>query len=274
MSDMVHQQPNSKHILLTGASGALGRMLTPHLAQAGYRLRLSDINVFPDEIPEGSKFILADLTDKVQIRSLMQGIDCVLHFGGISTEKDFEDVLQGNIIGCTHLFEAAKAQKARVVFASSNHAIGFYPRGENVTVEMPYQPDGYYGLSKAYGELLGKLFFTKHGLESVHLRIGSCLPEPSEARHLATWLSYPDLLQLVQAAIEAPETGFSIVWGVSNNARSWWQGDDRERIGYQPLSNAETFADKIVSINSDDPITEHFQGGSFCTYNYSRKSVG
>lgn len=263
----------SKHILLTGASGSLGRMLAPLLAQAGYRLRLSDISEFPDPLPEGTTFIRADLADRAQVQSLMQDIDRVVHLGGISTEQDFDVILQANIIGCTHLFEAAKAQNARVIFASSNHTIGFYPRGETLDTQMPYKPDGYYGLSKAYGELLGKMFFEKHGLESVHLRIGSCLAEPTEARHLATWLSHEDMLQLVQAAIEAPVTGYAVIWGVSNNAGSWWQGDDRARIDYQPQSNAEDFTDKIAQINSGDVIIERYQGGGFCAQNYSRRNV-
>lgn len=259
-----------KNVLLTGASGALGRMLAPRLAAASYALRLSDIVPFPDPLPKDASFVRADLSDAQAVAGIMDGIGCVLHFGGVSVEKPFEEILPANIVGITNLFEAAHRQKARVVFASSNHTIGFYERGTMLDVDMPYRPDGYYGLSKAYGELLGRMFFDKHGVESVHIRIGSCLPEPVEARHLSTWLSHDDLFRFACAAIDAPETGHAVVWGASANTRSWWETDDRERIGYTPQDNAEDFAEKIASIRTDDAITERYQGGVFCSQVFSR----
>ena len=135
---------------------------------------------------------------------------------------------------------------ARVAHASPLqariHTIGFYPRSRTLTVADPYRPDGYYGLSKAYAELLGRLFYDKHGVESIHLRIASCVPEPTDLRHLSTWLSYPDFVRLVTAALTAEAPGYAIVWGVSRNTRGWWSNDDAERIGYRPQDDAENFA--------------------------------
>lgn len=259
-----------KNVLLTGASGALGRMLAPRLAAAGFALRLSDIVPFPDPVPQGAAFVQADLSDAQAVEGIMDGIGCVLHFGGVSVEKPFDEILAANIVGITNLFEAARRQKARVVFASSNHAIGFYERGTMLDTDMPYRPDGYYGLSKAYGELLGRMFFDKHGVESVHIRIGSCLPGPVEARHLSTWLSHGDLFRFVRAAIDAPMTGHAVIWGASANTRSWWEADDRERIGYAPQDNAEDFAEKIASTRTDNEVTERYQGGVFCSQGFSR----
>ena len=254
-------------ILLTGASGTLGRMLAPRLAARGYALRLSDIVPFPDALPEGATFVEADLADQAAVQDLVRGTDGVLHLGGISVEKPFEDVINANILGLTHVFEAAREELQRIVFASSNHAIGYYERGESLSVEYPMRPDGYYGLSKAYGELLARMMFDKHGLQSVHLRIGSCLPKPTEARHLSTWLSHDDLERLVIASLEAPDPGHAVVWGVSANQRSWWKNDDAARIGFQPQDNAEDYAPLP---EEGDAVTRRFQGGSFAAHDYTR----
>lgn len=257
----------SRLILLTGASGTLGRMLAPRLANKGYTLRLSDIVPFPDPLPAGAEFEQVDLLDEEGVRRLVRGTSGVVHLGGISVEKPFRPVIDANILGLTHLFEAARHQRQRIVFASSNHTIGFYERGQSLSVQDPMRPDGYYGLSKAYGELLARMMFDKHGLESVHMRIGSCLPVPTEARHLSTWLSHDDLQRLVLAALEAPKTGHAVVWGVSANRRSWWKGDDAARIGYVPQDDAERFAPLP---EEGDEVTRRFQGGSFTAQDYTR----
>lgn len=254
-------------ILLTGASGTLGRLLAPRLAARGYRLRLSDIVPFPDPLPRGAEFIQADLVDQPAIEDLVRGTDAIVHLGGISVEKPFRQIIDANILGLTHLFEAARFHRQRIIFASSNHAIGFYERGESLDVTDPMRPDGYYGLSKAYGELLGHMMFDKHGLESVHVRIGSCLPKPTEARHLSTWLSHDDFERLVVAALETEVTGHAVVWGVSANKRSWWNDDDAARIGYAPQDDAQQFAPLP---EEGDPVTRRFQGGSFAAIDYTR----
>lgn len=257
----------SKHILLTGASGALGRVLARRLSAAGYRLRLSDIKPFPDTLPGGAAFIAADLAERDAVAGLVAGTDAVVHLGGISTEEPFRPIIDVNILGLTHVFEAARAGGQRVVFASSNHTIGFYPRGERLDTRAPMRPDGYYGLSKAYGELLGRMMHDKHGLESVHLRIGSCLAAPTEVRHLSTWLSHDDFERLVVAAIEAAQTGHAVVWGVSANAASWWGEDDAARIGYTPRDDAGRFAPLP---EPGDALARRFQGGTFAAFDYTR----
>lgn len=254
-------------ILLTGASGTLGRLLAPRLVKAGYEVRLSDIQPFPDAVSEGAHFVQADLVDEHAVRALVAGTDAIVHLGGISNEQPFRTIIDANILGLTHLFEAARENRQRIVFASSNHAIGYYERGALIDTHDPMRPDGYYGLSKAYGELLGRMMFDKHGLESVHMRIGSCLPVPTEERHLATWLSHDDLERLVIAAIEAPETGHAVVWGVSANTQSWWRGDDAGRIGYAAQDDASRFAPLP---ETGDAVTRRFQGGTFAADGYSR----
>lgn len=257
-----------RRLLLTGASGTLGRWLAPALAERGYALRLSDIAPFADPLPQGASFVPADLADGGAVAALAEGCDRILHFGGISVERPWPEIVGPNIIGATNIFEAARRSGARVIFASSNHTIGFHPRDRLLDITDPYRPDGYYGLSKAYGEMLGRMMFDKHGVESVHLRIGSALPAPTEARHLSTWLSLPDLLAALISAIEAPATGHAVVWGASANAARWWRGDDAARIGFVPRDDAAIFGPLP---EKGDTIARRFQGGSFTSQGHDRE---
>jgi uronate dehydrogenase len=175
-----------KPVLLTGASGNLGRQLTAYLGSLGWTLKLTDIAPFPDPIPPGSSFTKLDLADGLGVLRLAEGCGMILHFGGISVEKPFAEVLGPNISGLYHIYEAARREGARVLFASSNHAIGFHERTEKLDDDCQLLPDGYYGLSKAYGELMGRMYWFKHGVENVNVRIGSSFPEPTEQRGLST----------------------------------------------------------------------------------------
>lgn len=260
----------TKPILLTGASGALGRMLARELAAAGHTLRLTDIQVFPDPLPAGTSFTQADLEDGVTILRLAEGCGVLLHFGGVSVERPFEEVLGPNLRGLHHIYEAARRERARVVFASSNHTIGFHEQGEPLDFDCSMRPDGFYGLSKAYGELMGRLYWDKHGVENANLRIGSCLPKPIDARQLSTWLSYPDLCRLVQACISAPRLGHAVVWGASRNPASWWSADHRDRINWSPEDSAEAWRPAIEGLVHADPIGRRYQGGAFCAQDFTR----
>ncbi len=258
-------------VLLTGASGALGRQLAGALGEAGWTLRLTDIAPFPDTLPPRATFTGADLNDGPAILRLAEGCGAILHFGGISAEQPFETVLGPNIRGLYHVYEAARRECARVVFASSNHAIGFHERSEAIGADCAFLPDGYYGLSKAYGELMGRLYWFKHGVESVFVRIGSCFAEPADARMLATWLSYGDLTRLMQRCLQAEQVGCSVVWGASNNARmTWWRDDARHELGWTPQDSADAFANSLADKTSGDPIAERYQGGGFTAREYSR----
>lgn len=263
-----------KPVLLTGASGNLGRMLAKALAEQGWTLRLTDIAPFPDPLPPRASFTRVDLAEALPVVRLAEGCGAILHFGGISTENAFETVAAPNLHGLYHIYEAARREGARVVFASSNHSIGFHERGNRIDVDCAFRPDSYYGLSKAYGELMGRLYWDKHGVENVNLRIGSSFPKPINARMLATWLSYPDLARLVTAAVTAPRTGHCVIWACSNNSASFWGKDHRERIGWQPQDSADAYRAEVGHIVSDDAVEERFQGGGYCSIEYSRAKPG
>lgn len=262
-----------KPVLLTGASGALGRVLSKSLSAEGWTLRLTDIVPFPDTVPAGASFTKADLNDGVTMLRLAEGCSAIIHLGGVSVERPFEEVLGPNIRGLYHIYEAARREGARVIFASSNHSIGFHERSQSLPADTQFLPDGFYGLSKAYGELMGRLYWFKHGVESVFIRIGSAFPEPVDARMLATWLSYADLSRLMVRCVLSDTVGCCVVWGASNNSRmTWWRDDARAALGWAPQDSADAFAGQLSGKVSGDPVQERYMGGAFCTMGYSRSA--
>ena len=261
-----------KPVLLTGASGALGRVLARDLAAMGWKLVLTDLAPFPDPVPAGCRFVQADLDNGVDILRLAEGCGMILHFGGVSVEMSFETILGANLRGLYHIYEAARREKARVLFASSNHSIGFHERATPLDADCQFLPDGYYGLSKAYGELMGRMYWFKHGVENVNVRIGSATPEPRDARALSTWLSYDDLTRLCVRATLAETTGSCVIWGASDNARSYWRTDARATLDWLPQDSADAQTAQLAGKVTDNPTIERYQGGAFTAIDYSRET--
>lgn len=260
----------ARPVLITGASGALGRKVTEALGARGWKLVLTDIAPFPDPVPASARFVRTDLEDGVAVLRLAEGCGTILHFGGISTDHPFETVIGPNIRGLYHVYEAARREKARVMFASSNHSIGFHERTEKLDADCQFLPDSFYGLSKAYGELMGRFYWFKHGVENVNIRIGSSFPEPVNARMLATWLAYSDLVELCARATLTERTGSCVIWGASANTRTFWRSDARAALGWLPRETADHFAGQVGNIVSGDPVEERYQGGGYCANDYTR----
>jgi uronate dehydrogenase len=257
-----------KRLLLTGAAGNLGQELRPRLKAYCETLRVSHRKAF-GPAGAGEEVVLASLEDKAQMNALLKGVDAVVHMGGVSTEKSWEQVLAGNIVGMVNLYEAARANGVkRIVFASSNHVTGFYRQDEVITPQDPVRPDGFYGLSKAFGENLAQLYWDKHGIETVSLRIGSSFAEPKDRRMLATWMSFDDTERLIVAALTAPVVGHSVIYGMSNNARVFWDNTSARHIGYRPQDGSEAFRGAVEArqptIDSTQPAAR-YQGGAFVT---------
>ena len=255
-------------LLLTGAAGGLGRELRTRLKAHCGVLRISDIAELGAAAP-GEELAPAALEQADAVLALLAGVDAVVHLGGISVEGPFEPILQANIVGVYNLYEAARKQRVRrIVFASSNHVTGFYRQDEVIDPSMPMRPDGYYGLSKAFGENLAQFYFDRYGIETVSLRIGSSFPEPKDRRMLATWLSYDDLERLVLAALTAPVVRHSVIYGVSDNATSWWDNTSARHVGYRPQDSSEPFRAALEArqpvLDPNDPATR-YQGGGFVT---------
>lgn len=269
---MTTPEATVRPILLTGASGNLGRAMAPALAAHGWTVRLTDIAPFPDAVPKGATFTKADLNDGVALLRLAEGCGTILHFGGISIDRPFTEVMGPNLLGLYHIYEAARREHARVVFASSNHSVGFHERTTACDPDCDFRPDSYYGLSKAYGELMGRLYWDKHGVENVNVRIGSCFPEPIDERMLASWLSYADLIRMMERCVLAEAVGHSVIWGTSNNARmTWWRGDHRARLGWTPQDSADGYAAQLQGVVSGNPVQERYQGGAYTINGYSRE---
>lgn len=261
--------PKFQRLLLTGAAGGLGRVLRPRLKAHCGVLRLSDIADL-GAAAAGEELMLAPLEHAEAVLALLEGVDAVVHLGGVSVEGPFEPILQANIVGAYNLFEAARRHKVRrIVFASSNHVTGFYRQDEVIDPTMPMRPDGHYGLSKSFGENLAQFYFDRYGLETVSLRIGSSFPEPKDRRMLATWMSYDDLERLVVASLTAPVVGHSVIYGMSDNATRWWDNTAAQHIGYRPRDSSEPFRAEREArqprIDPTDPAAK-FQGGSFVTH--------
>jgi uronate dehydrogenase len=255
-----------KRILLTGAAGALGSQLRPRLKKQCDILRISDIGNLGAKAAD-EELICANLQDREAIFNLLEGVEAVVHLGGISVEKPFEDVLQANIIGVYNLYEAARSHgTSRIIFASSNHVTGFYRQDEVIDPTMPVRPDGYYGLSKAFGENIARFYFDRYGIETVCLRIGSSFPTPVDRRMLATWLSYDDLERLVISSLNSPVVGFSVIYGMSNNNHVWWDNTPSKHIGYHAKDSSERFRESVEAekpkLDLRDPAVI-YQGGGF-----------
>ena len=254
-------------LLLTGAGGNLGQELRPRLKAYCDVLRVSHRRDL-GPAAAGEEVQTASLEDAEHMLSLLDGVSAVVHMGGVSTEQPWAPILAGNIVGMVNLYEAARLKGVkRIVFASSNHVTGFYRQDEVVNTRMPPKPDGFYGLSKAFGEDLAQLYWDRWGVETVSIRIGSSFPEPKDARMLITWLSYADLTELIRCALFAPNVGHTIVYGMSNNRDTWWNNAAAAHLGFVAKDSSEAFraqAEAQPRPAAGDPAGQ-FQGGGFVT---------
>lgn len=255
-----------KRILLTGAAGGVATWLRRLLPPVYPGLVLSDVKT-PAGLRDDETFIAADLAKPDQIEAACVGVDGIVHLGGHSTEAPWETILEANIIGCYNLFEAArKSGVKRVVFATSNHAVGFYPRSTTIGPDVIPRPDSRYGVSKVFGEGLGALYAYKHGIGVTSLRIGNVADRPIDERRLAIWLKPEDLVQLIQIGLERPGVVYEVLYGVSDNARSWYDNSRAIELGYRPTGRAEDFAAEVLANEVRDgkhSADLYYQGGSY-----------
>ncbi len=261
-----------QRVLMTGAAGGIGTHMRRLLKPIYAGLVLSDMK-HPENLGADESFIPADLTKPAEIEAACRGIEGIVHFGGYSVEGTWEQILQANIIGCYNLFEAArKAGVKRVIFASSNHAVGFYPRSTTIPTEVIPRPDSRYGVSKVFGEGLGAMYAYKHGIGVTSLRIGNLGVQPIDQRRLSIWLSPEDLVKLIRIGLEKPDLVYEVMYGVSDNARSWYDNSNAAGLGYKPEGKAEDYKDAAMAAQAKlaaDPVGDFYQGGTFCAAEYS-----
>lgn len=238
-------------VLVTGGNGSLGRVLRAALPGLGWHVRTLDLGEPAGDAPDA---IVGSITDLETMRRASAGMDAIVHLGGIaSPNAGWDEALEVNIHGTRTVLEAARLEGVRrVVLASSNHAVGYQARATgDLPADVRIRPDSFYGMSKAALEALGSFYADEYGLEVTALRIGQCQERPSDVRALAIWLSFPDFVRLSQAALVAPWSGFSTVWGVSRNTQRWWSLEAGERIGFSPEDDAEIYASEVTGEQPD-----------------------
>lgn len=264
---MIESSPARPHrVLITGAAGGIGRCLRSALAGRYAQLRLVD-RVPVVTTDAANETLCGDLKDPLLAAEAVRDVNCIVHLAGIPREGPWETILPNNIVATIQLFEAARAAGVRrIVFASSNHAIGFCNKADMVGIEEPVRPDSRYGVSKVFGEALARLYVDKYAMTIACLRIGSFREKPEDGRQLTTWISHRDMAELARCAIEAPDYGFAIVYGVSANTRAKWTSPDAVRLGFVPRDNAEDYSGEVGHIvpPPGDPAGE-FHGGAYCT---------
>ncbi|MFZ4285860.1 NAD-dependent epimerase/dehydratase family protein [Variovorax sp. HJSM1_2] len=258
-------------IVLTGAAGRIGRLLRPSLAACCAHLRLVDQAPVYAERANESAF-QCDLGDSERLLEIMQGSTAVVHFAGYPREAEWSVLLSANVVGAVNLWEAARlAGVKRVVYASSNHAVGFYPRSEVISHQSLPAPDSRYGVTKVFMESLAGLYAAKHGIRGFGMRIGHCSEKPTDARMLSHWVHPQDLAALVQVGLSADYL-HELVYGVSANSLSWWSNERAQALGYRPQKTADVWIGELQSLVSHDPVAEHFQGGSFASAEFQGAS--
>lgn len=245
-------------VLVTGSNGRIGRVLMQGLAA---RFALVGLDRATPASP--GAHVQADITDLAALEAALAprpSLTHVVHLAGDPrVDAPWASVRRNNIHGTRNVYEAARrhGRIRRIVFASSNHVTGFYEgdppalctaaERPPLTPDAPPRPDSNYGISKLAGEAIARYYFDYHGIESVCLRIGSVTAAPGlpqEPRHLCTWLSYGDLVQLVTRSLLADATfrGYGIYYGVSANARRFWSiANAKTELGYEPQDNAADF---------------------------------
>jgi uronate dehydrogenase len=261
-------------VALTGAGGQIGKVLRAELVRRGVNLRSVAGRTPLTPLAAGEDVCNGDLREPAVVDRALAGIDVCIHLAGTSVERPLPEVIENNLRGLYELYEGARRHGVkRMVFASSNHAFGMYSVHDKLDPDAAFRPDGFYGLSKVWGEAMTRMYWDKHGIEGISIRIGSCLPKPLEFRHLSTWLGHEDYFHLIDRCIHATRVEYLDVWGISRNTRRYWNfGDGERRLGYDPKQDAEVYAAEILKLpNPLDAVAQRFQGGGFVTKDYSRR---
>ena len=260
----------TERILITGAAGGVGTLMRPRLAADGRILRLLDIAEQPAAADgEPVEIIQASVTDMAAMEDACAGVSAVIHLGGHSLEQVWAKILDVNINGSYTVLEAARRQGVkRVVLASSNHAVGYFPKADGEAGDYLFpRPDTNYGVSKVALEALGSMFSDRYGMDVICVRIGSCFERPKDTRMLSTWLSPADGARLFEACVKTPDPGFRVVWGISDNTRRWFSLDEARKLGYESQDDSETYAADVIAQHGEpdpDSLAQRYLGGVWC----------
>jgi uronate dehydrogenase len=260
-------------VLVTGAAGRIGRVVTVGLQDRGHEVVALDLVPQPDGVD--TPWHTTDCTDADAVADAFaaefaeSSLDAVVHLAGHPGEASLPDALSSHVVTTAALLDAmVEHGVSRFVYASSNHAVGFTPRASLpeglLGADTRPRPDTYYGVAKVAAEALMSLYADRHGLDVVACRIGSFRDEPRTVRHLSTWLSHEDCVRMVEAALTTPAPGFAVLYGISRNTRGWWDLAPGRALGYEPMDDAEHWADR-VAVRDEDARESSRVGGDFTT---------
>ena len=250
-------------VLVTGAAGSIGRVVVPGLTDRGHEVLGLDLVPRPEgvDVP----WHVADCADPGEVAAVVAeaGPDAVVHLAGLPDEASLPDSLTSHVVSTAALLESMVTHGARrMVYASSNHAVGMTPRSERVGTDVRPRPDTFYGVAKVAAEAVLSLYADRHGIDAVACRIGSFMERPRTRRNLSTWLSHGDCVRMVEAALTAPSPGFAVLYGISRNTRAWWDLQPGRDLGFEPQDDAEAWADEIDPRPEDEAEGAHV-GGPF-----------
>jgi uronate dehydrogenase len=260
-------------VLVAGAAGRIGQVVMVGLTDRGHDV--VGLDLAPPPVGHDGPWHVADCTDPDAVQAVFveERLDGVVHLAGRPGEADLPTSLSSHVVTTAALLDACVAHDVtRFVFASSNHAIGRTPRRDLLSVDTRPRPDTFYGVGKVAAEALLSLYADRYLIDAIACRIGSFRPEPTSVRELSTWLSHDDCVRMVEAALTAPAPGFAVLYGISANTRAWWDLEPGRALGYEPLDDAESFADRISPRPGDDADTAYV-GGPFTSESHHRPAL-
>jgi len=257
-------------VLVTGAAGSIGRVVTVGLTDRGHDVVALDRVPAPDGFD--GPWHVVDCADPDAVASVFaeSALDAVVHLAGHPDELGLVDSITSHAVTTAALLDAMVAHGVtRIVYAGSNHAVGRTPRRDLVSDDAQPRPDTFYGVAKVTAEAVLSLYADRYALDAISCRIGSFLPLPETLRNLSTWLSHDDCVRMVEAALTAPAPGFAVLYGISANTRAWWDLEPGRRLGYEPRDDAEAFADRIAA-RPEDEAEAAYVGGPFALEQFHR----
>ncbi|MDQ4051785.1 MAG: NAD(P)-dependent oxidoreductase [Actinomycetota bacterium] len=260
-------------VLVTGAAGTIGQVVTVGLTDRGHDV--VGLDLAPQPMGEVWPWHVADCTDPDAVRAVFdeERLDAVVHLAGHPGEADLPAALASHVTTTAALLDACVARDVtRFVYASSNHAVGRTPRRDRLGVDARPRPDTFYGVGKVAAEALLSLYADRYAIDAIACRIGSFRPEPTSLRELSTWLSHDDGVRMVEAALTVPAPGFAVLYGISANTRAWWDLEPGRALGYEPLDDAEAFADRITPAPGDEAEAAYV-GGPFTGDRFYRAAL-
>ncbi|MFQ6186486.1 NAD-dependent epimerase/dehydratase family protein [Sinorhizobium meliloti] len=253
-------------ILITGAAGNVGRLVRP-LMRDSYKLRVTGRNDFP--VDDREEKIIGDLTSEAFCQEVVEGVDGVIHLAGlVGPDFSFEETLEPNYRAVLYLLEACrKANVARFIFASSHHIVGQYPSDTTYDHAVVPAPDGYYGLSKAFGEAASAMYAHRYGIKTMLLRIGNADPKVVDGRRERIWTSGRDMVQLIAIGLKHPEICCDVVYSVSNCPDPVFDNSRAAQLGYRPQDFASDHRAPEFRALSELPREQTRKVGGFFAVN-------